>query len=149
MTGVQTCALPISFLRYSPTFYHFLVLTQIRPFFGNPRDSFSILARIIHFLVLAGTDCTFSGTRRNIFSILVGILPLPGNRPDSTLFRYSHRFHHFPVLARTVFRYSNGFYIFAVLTQIRPFFGDRRDSFSILARIIHFLVLAGTFFRYS
>ena len=36
---------------------------EIRPFFSNRRDSFSILARILSF---------------------------PGTLPDSTIFRYSH-----------------------------------------------------------
>ena len=52
-----------TFSRYSPGFYHFSVLTLIRP---------------------------FSCTRPNSFSILARILPFPGTRPDSTIFRYSH-----------------------------------------------------------
>ena len=51
-----------TFSRYSPGFYHFLVLTLILPVFGTPLDRFSILA---------------------------WILPFPGTRPDSTIFRYS------------------------------------------------------------
>ena len=70
------------FSRYSPVFYHFLVLTQIRPFSGNRGDS---------------------------FSILVPILAFPGARSDSTFFCYSRRFGHFSVIAGTVFRYSYRF----------------------------------------
>ena len=36
------------------------------------------------------THSTFLGTRRDSFSILGRILPFPGTRPDSTIFRYSH-----------------------------------------------------------
>ena len=138
MTGVQTCALPIwilafpstrphstiflyshwfdpfpvlsgtvyryshgfSFSLYSPIFYHFLVLTYIRPFIGTRRDSLQILA---------------------------GILFFPRTCPDSTIFRYSHRFDPFPVLVGTVFRYSKGFYLFPVLAPILPFFGPHID----------------------
>ena len=139
-----------TFSRYSPGFYHFSVLTQIRPFSGNRGDNFSILVRII---------------------------PFPGTRPDSTIFLYSHRFDPFPVIAGTVFRYSYGFYLFPVLARILPFFcthtdstfsGNRGKSFSILVPILafpdtrpdstifqysyiidHFPVLVKTVFRYS
>ena len=111
-----------TFSRYSPGFYQFSVLTQMRPFFG---------------------------TRRESFSILVMILPFRGTRPDSTNFWYSQWFDPFPVLVGNVFRYSPeqffdtqtdstfsryspGFYYFSVRTQIRPF-----------------PVLDGTIFRYS
>ena len=76
-----------TFSRYSTGFYHLSVLTQIRPFFGTGRDSFSSLERI---------------------------LPFPGTRPDYIIFRYSHRFAPFRVLAGTVFRYSYRFYLFRV-----------------------------------
>ena len=46
-----------TFSRYSPGFYHFSVLTQIRPFFGNRGDSFSILVRILPFFC-THTDST-------------------------------------------------------------------------------------------
>ena len=185
-----------TFFHYSPRYYHFSVLTLIRPFFGTCRDRFSILARILPFSVLAWsvfqyshgfylfpvparilpffgthtdstlfrysprlffdtrTDCTFSGHRRNFFSILTGIflcpiisriLPFFGTHTDSTIFRYSpgqffgtHRgstfswyslgFYHFSLLAGSVFRYSYGFYIFPVLAHILPFFGTHTDS---------------------
>ena len=58
-----------SFSRHYPGFYHFPVLTLILPFFETRSDSFSIVAQI---------------------------LPFPGTRPDSTIFRYSHWFYHFP-----------------------------------------------------
>ena len=70
-----------SFSPYSPGFIHFSVLTQIR---------------------------LFSGIRRDCFSILARILPLPGTRPDSAILRYSHRFDHIPVFVGKVFRYSQG-----------------------------------------
>ena len=109
-----------TFSRYSPGFYHFSVLTQIRPFSGTRRESFSILARI---------------------------LPFPGPRPYSTIFRYSHRFDLFSVLhlegfsifARILifrdtrpdscnFQYSHRFDPFPVLTRILQFFGTHTDS---------------------
>ena len=122
-----------TFSRYSPGFNHFSVLTQIRP---------------------------FSLTHRESFSILVRILAIPGTRPDSTIFRHSHRFDPFRVLVGRVFRYSYrfylpeysaGFYHFSVLTQIRPFFGTRGDSFSILVRILPFPGTRpdSTIFQYS
>ena len=76
----------------------------------------------------------FFGTRRDSFSRLARNLAFPGTRPDSTIFRYSHRFDPFPVLAVRVFRYSHGFYHFPVLAGILPFFGTHTDS---------------TFFQYS
>ena len=117
-----------TFSRYSPGFYLFSVSTQIRPFCDSRRESFSILARILRF---------------------------PGTRPDSTNFRYSHRFDHFPELVGNIFRYSPrkvfdtrkdstvsryspGFYQFSALTQMRPFFGTRRECFSVLAKILPF-----------
>ena len=120
-----------TFSRYSPGFCHFLILTQIRP---------------------------FSITRRERFSILARILPFPDTHPDSTIFGHSIKFDHFPVLTGTVFNtrgdstyswYSPGFYHFSVPTKIRPFSDTRLDSFSILAWILPFLVLAWNFFRYS
>ena len=104
-----------TFSRYSPRLYYFSVLTLIRHFFGNHRDSFSILARILLF---------------------------PGTLPETTIFRSSHD--------STIFRYSSGqffdtrtnspfsrhlpgFFHFSVLTLIRPFFGNHRESFSMLA----------------
>ena len=90
-----------TFSRYSPGFYHFSVLLQIRPFFGTRREGFLTLARI---------------------------LPFPGTRPDSNVFGYSHRFDPFPVLMGTVFGYSHGFYLFSVHAPILSFFGTPTDS---------------------
>ena len=86
------------------------------------------------------------------------ILPVPGTRPDSTNFRYSHRFDPFQVLARTVFRYLHGFYLFqysldsfSILARILPFPGTRPDStiFRYSHRFDPLQVLAGNVFRYS
>ena len=135
---------------YFPGFYHFSVLTQSRP---------------------------FCGTRRESFSILVPILAFPCSRPDSTIFRYSHRFDPFQILAERVFRYSYRFYLFRVLPRILPFFGTHTDStlfryslgqffdtrtnstisrylpgfyhFSVLTQIRPFSGTCGTNFRYS
>ena len=51
----------------------------------------------------------------------------------------------------TFSRYSPGFYYFSVLTLIRPFFRNRRDRFSILARVLTFpgTLPDSTIFRYS
>ena len=90
-----------TFSRYSPEFYHFLELTEIRP---------------------------VSGTHRESFSIVAWILPFPLTRPDSTIFRHSHRFEPFPVLVETIFRYSQRFYLFPILARILLFFGTHIDS---------------------
>ena len=137
---------------YSPEFFHFSVITKLRPFSGTHRDNFSILTRILPFQILPWTvfryshGSTFSGyspgfyhisifkqirpffgTRRDSFSILERILHFPGTHPDCTIFRYSHRFDPFPVLTRTVFRYSYGFYLLPVLSWILLFFGTHTD----------------------
>ena len=90
-----------TFSRYTPRFYHFSVQPQIRPFFDTRRESFLTFARI---------------------------LPFPRTRPDSTIFRYSHRFDLFPVLVENVFSYSHGFYLFPVHARILSFFGTPTDS---------------------
>ena len=79
----------------------FWVLTQIRPLFGTPRDSYSKLTRI---------------------------LPFPGTDPDFCIFRYSHIFDPFPVLPDTVSLYSHGFYHSPVLTRMMPFLGTHTDT---------------------
>ena len=97
---------------------------------------------------------SFFSTRPDSFLVLSPILPIPGTRTDSTIFRYSpgvffgtltdstysrhsHGFYHFPVLtkilpfsvvARTVFQDSHGFYLFPVLARILPFFGTHKYS---------------------
>ena len=79
----------------------------------------------------------FSGIRLESFSILARILPFPGTRPGSAIFRYSHGSDLFRYLPREFFdnrtdftfsRYSPGFYNFSVLTHIRPFSGTRTYS---------------------
>ena len=105
------------------------------------------------------------------------MLPFPSTRPnlafsdlntDSTIFCYSSGMFFGTHPNSTFSRYSPGFYLFQLLTLILPFFGTRRHSFSILARILpfpgtfsdftffrswhwfyHFSVLVGTVFRYS
>ena len=67
-----------AFCWYSLGLYHFSVLTLIRRFSGTRPDSFSILARILSFF---------------------------GTCPDDIIFRSSHLFDAFSVLAPTVFRY--------------------------------------------
>ena len=68
-------------------------------------------------------------------------------RTDSTFSRHSPVFYHFSelpvngpfsVLTRTIFRYSHGFYLFQVLARILPFFGTQPNSFSKLAQILPF-----------
>ena len=81
--------------RYSPGFYHFLVLTLIR---------------------------RFSGTRPESFSILAPILPFSDTRSVYIIFRYSHLFDSFVVLARTVFRFSHESCLFPILARIISFF---------------------------
>ena len=90
-----------TFSWYSPGFCHFLVLTLIGP---------------------------FSGTYPNCFWILARILLFPGTHPDSAIFRYSHSFKPFSVLARTIFRHTLGFYLFPVLARILSSFDTQIDS---------------------
>ena len=106
--------------RYSPGFYHFLVLTLILPFFETRQESFSIVARSLPFL---------------------------GAHPDSTIFQYSQTFYHFLILVHKFFnsamdstfsRYSPWFYQFLVVTLILPFSDNRPYSFLIVARILPF-----------
>ena len=122
-------------MRYTQRFYLFLVLAWILPFFGTHTDSnifrhssgqFFDTRRIYLFPVLIEILPLF-GTRLDNFSILAQILPFPSTGPDSTIFRYSHRFDLFPVLAGTVFRYSQEFYIFPIVARILPFFGTHTD----------------------
>ena len=153
-----------------------MILARILPFPGTLPDS--IIFRYSHifdlFPVLVGTVFRYSHGLYLFWYSLEHFfdtqkdLPLPGNLPDSTIFRYSHRFDTFPILVGTVFRYSQGFYLFPVLARILPFFVTCRDSFSILVRILHFFGtrphsyifrysyifeplsgVAGTVFRYS
>ena len=88
-----------TFSRCAPGFYHFLVLTQIRPFSSTRRDSFfytwrdSTFSRYLpgfyHLWVLTLIR-PFSGIHWDKFSILARNLPFAGTRPDSTIYQYSH-----------------------------------------------------------
>ena len=148
-----------NFSQYLPEFYHFLVLTLILIFFGTRLDSFSVLARILPFRVLAlippisvlTLTLPFSGTRLDNFSIVARILHFFGTRPNSTIFTYSHGFYPFPVLPRTVFQYSHKFYLFPILARILPFFGTHTDStpFRYLPRQFFGTRMDSTFSRYS
>ena len=109
-----------TFSRYSPGYYRFQLLTLILPFFGTRGNSFSVLARILPFLVLAR------------------ILAFSGTDTDSTIFPYSWGLFFGTRTDSTFSRYSPGFYRFQLLTLILPFFGTRRHSFSLLARILPF-----------
>ena len=71
---------------------------------------------------------SFFGSHGESFLTLARILPFPRTRPDTTGFRYTHRFDPFPVLVGTTFGYSHGFYLFPVLARILPFFGTLIDS---------------------
>ena len=82
-----------------------------------------------------------------VFPVLARIQPFSGNDTDSTIFRYSWgQFFGtrtdlpFPGTRTdsTFSQYSSGFYRFQLLTLILPFFGTRRHSFSVLARILPF-----------
>ena len=95
-----------------------------------------------------------------LFPVLARILAFSGPDTDSTIFRCSWGQFFGTRMDSTFSRYSPGFYRFQVLTLILPFFGTRQESFSVLARILHFPVLAlilpfsgpdtdSTIFRYS
>ena len=76
--------------------------------------------------------------REENFPIVSRILLFFGTHTDSTVFRYSSGQFFDSRMDSTFSRYSPGFYHISVLTLIRPFFSNRRDSFSILARILSF-----------
>ena len=146
-----------------------MVLKLILPFFGTRSDSYSILARILPlpgsrpdtiyfrsshwfnpFLVLAGTVFRYSHVFY-LFPVVSQIRLFFGTHTDSSLFRYSTG-QFFNTRMDTSFSwYSPGFYYFSVLTLIRRFFCNRRESFSILARILPFprTCPKTTIFRYS
>ena len=113
--------------RYSHRFDPFSVLVGTIFRYSNGFYLFQVLARIYHFSVHTQIR-PFFGTRRDSLSILERILPFPGIRPDSIMFRHSHRFDPFSVLVGTVFPYSNGFHLFQVLARILSFFGTHTDS---------------------
>ena len=70
----------------------------------------------------------FFDTRMESFSLLGWIIPFPGIRPGSTIFRYSNWFYHFSVLVRTVIRYSHRFYLYPVVARIILFSCPHTDS---------------------
>ena len=133
--------------RYSPGFYHFSVLTPIRPLFGIRPDNFfdthpdSTIFRYSHsfepFLVLVRTLFRYSHGFY-LFPVLVGSLPFFCTRTYSIPFRYSPGQFFDTRTDSTISRYSPGFFHFSVHTVIRPFSRTRRDTFSILARILPF-----------
>ena len=110
--------------RYAPGFSYFSILTLIRP---------------------------FSSTRQDNFSILKWFLPLPGTLPNSIIFRHSHWFDPFFVIAGTVFPYLHGFYLFPVLSRILLFFGTHTDStlFRYSSEQFFDTRMDSTFSRYS
>ena len=110
--------LALKFFRYFHGFYLIPVLALSLPFFGTHTGS--TLSRY--------SPGHFFGTRPDSYSVLSGILPIPGTRADSTIFLYSHGFNPFPVLTSTVFSYSQGMYLFPVLALILPFSSTHTDS---------------------
>ena len=141
----------------------------MRPFFGTRRESFSILAKILPFRGTRPDSTNFRHSHRcDPFSVPAG--KVFDTRKDSTFSRYWPGFYQFSVLTQirpffryssgpffdtrtnsTFSRYSPGFFHFSILTQIRPFSGTRRESFSILPRILPFHGTRpnSTNFRYS
>ena len=141
--------------RYFHGLYPFLVLARIRPFsstetdstifqysfgqlFDTRTDSTIVVTRLDytlswytlgfkHFPILK-LILPFFGTLSDSYSILARILPLPSSRPDSIIFRSSHWFYHFSILALHIFRYSHGLYLFPIFSRIRPFSGTHTDS---------------------
>ena len=109
-----------TFSLYSPGFYQFLVLTQILHFSDNRPYSFSIVARIL------------------IFPVLARILQISGTQTDSIFFRNSSGKFFKSGTESTFSRYSPRFYHFLVLTLILHFSETRQNSFSIVARILPF-----------
>ena len=103
--------------RYSDGFYLIPVLARILPFFGTHTNHtpfrtlfryshgfylFPVLARILPLLGTR-TDCTLFGYSSGHFFGTSTDSTFPGTRPNSTIFRYRHRFDPFPVLAGKVF----------------------------------------------
>ena len=100
-----------TFSRYSPGFYRFPVLVGTVFRCSHGCYLFPVLARILAFSDLDNDSTIYCYSSGMFF----------GTRPDSTFSRY-----------------STGFYRFQLLTLILPFFGTRRHSFSVLARILLF-----------
>ena len=117
----------------------FSVLARIQPFPGTRSDS--TMFRYSHyfdpFSVLDGIVFPYSDGFY-LFQVLAKILLFFGTHTDSTLLRYSSGQCFDTRMDSTFSRYSPGFYHISVLTLIRPFICNRRDSFSILARILSF-----------
>ena len=84
-------------------------------------------------------------------SVLSRILPIPGTRTDSTIFRYSPRQFFCTLTDSTYSRHSHGFYRFPILTKFLTFFGSRPNRFSVLSRILSIpgTRTDSTIFRYS
>ena len=95
-------------------------------------------------------DTTFSGTRLDPFSVLLGILPFFGIHRDSTHLRYSPGYYlsrcsprpFFDPRTESLLRYSHRFYHSPVLDPILPFSSTRLDTTFPGTR------LYTTFFRY-
>ena len=75
--------------QYSHSFDTFSVLAVTVFRYSHGFYLFPVLARFYHFSVLTLIR-PFSSTRPHSFSILGRILPFPGTRSDSTISRYSH-----------------------------------------------------------
>ena len=146
--GFGICKLMLyKFLLWNKTYFVNLIVTMfntgctlynrfsIPSFWTNSsrNSTFKFLRALILYLSINSLVEQFSILARILpFPVLARILPFFGTHTDSTLFRY-----------------SPGFYHFFVLTLIRSFSATRPEIFSILARNVPFLVLAGQFFRYS
>ena len=164
--------------RYSYGFYLIPVLAWTLPFFGNHTDwtlfrysteqffdirTSSTLSRYspgfynfryshIFDPFLELTQKVFRYTHGfYIFPVLARILPFSGTHTHSNVFRYSFRQIFGTRTDSTFSRYSPGFYHFSELALIGPFFGSHPNSFSILARLLPFPGTRpdSTIFRYS
>ena len=120
--------------------YRVSVLTKILPFPILAQTFFRYSHRFYLFRALARI-LPFADTQSDNFLVLSRILHIPCTRTNSTVFRYFQRFYLFgyspgkffgTLTDSTYSRYSHGFYYFPVLKKLLPF-----------------LLLARTVFRYS
>ena len=84
-----------------------------------------------------------------LFPVLARILPFFGTHTDSTLFQYVPGQCFITRTDSTFSGYSLRIYYFSVLIVILPIFGAQRDCFSILARILPFPGTRPEFYHFS
>ena len=130
--------------RSSHLLYHFPVLTWILQFLRTPTDS-TLFRYSPRQFFSSHTDSTFTWYSPDSiifryshgfyhFSVLARIVSFPGTRPDSTFFGYLPGFYQF--------RYSHWLYPFPVLTLTGFRYSPNSIIFRYSTRVYHFYVLS-------